>query len=218
MPEIGGEFCFEKEQEDGNIFPPAASHAVLLSTMTLARSFLAVAALAAGAFLSAAETPARVPGLAIGERAPAFVLKDSANAEVSLAALLARGPVALVFYRSADWCPYCRKQLQDLQKNLAAIESAGVQIVGVSYDSTAISATAANKLGLTFPLLSDTGSKVIDAYGIRNAEAKGRTAGIPHPVVFVIDRQGIIRAKLAREHYRDRPESAEIIAAIRALK
>ncbi len=42
-------------------------------------------------------------GLAVGQSAPSFTLKDQNGAEVSLASLLGKGPVALVFYRSADW-------------------------------------------------------------------------------------------------------------------
>ncbi|MBL9199415.1 MAG: peroxiredoxin family protein [Opitutaceae bacterium] len=180
------------------------------------KSFIVLTAFASTVALHAGEMS--VPGLAIGARAPGFALKNSAGADVTLASLLDRGPIALVFYRSADWCPYCKKQLQDLQKNLGSIEQAGVRLVGISYDSVAVGAAATAKLGVAFPLLSDAGSKVIDAYGIRNATAKGRAEGIPHPVVFLVDRQGVIRAKLARDNYRDRPESAEIIAAAKALK
>ena len=42
-------------------------------------------------------------GLAVGQKAPAFTLKDQNDRDVSLAALLKKGPVALVFYRSASW-------------------------------------------------------------------------------------------------------------------
>ena len=42
-------------------------------------------------------------GLAVGQKAAAFVLKDQNGREVSLDSLLKRGPAALVFYRSADW-------------------------------------------------------------------------------------------------------------------
>lgn len=157
------------------------------------------------------------PGLRVGARAPDFTLSTSADAEVTLRTLLAKGPVALAFVRSADWCPFCRKQLEALQKDLSMISTAGVQLLAVSYDAPATNAAAAKKLGLTFPLLSDVGSKVIDAYGIRNQEAKGRSAGVPHPVVFIIDREGMIRGKLMRDNYRDRPESAEIIAGARGL-
>jgi peroxiredoxin len=159
-----------------------------------------------------------VPGLGIGVRAPGFSLPSSTGGSADLGELLARGPVALAFVRSADWCPYCRRQLQDLEKNMARIKAAGVQLVALSYDAPATNAAAAKKLGLTFPLLSDAGSKVIDAYGIRNHEARGRSAGIPHPVLFLVDAQGVIRAKLGRENYRDRPEAAEILAAAKALR
>lgn len=158
-----------------------------------------------------------MPGLKVGEKAPDFTLKNSAGEDVALQALLKKGKVALVFVRSADWCPFCRRQLQDLQKDLKAIESTGVQLIAVSYDSPATNAAARSKLGLTFPLLSDTGSKIIDAYGIRNHEATGRTDGIPHPVVYIIDQQSMIRVKLMRDGYRERPESAEIIAGVKTL-
>ncbi len=42
-------------------------------------------------------------GLAVGKKAPAFTLKDQNERDVSLAMLLKKGPVALVFFRSADW-------------------------------------------------------------------------------------------------------------------
>ncbi len=159
-----------------------------------------------------------MPGLKVGEKAADFTLKNSAGEDVALQALLKKGKVALVFVRSADWCPFCRRQLQDLQKNLKDIEESGVQLVAISYDSPTMNSAAAVKLGLTFPLLSDEGSKTIDAYGIRNETATGRGAGIPHPGVFILDQQDVIRVKLMRDGYRDRPESAEIIAAVKSIK
>jgi len=158
------------------------------------------------------------PGLRVGDSAPDFKLASSAGDPLSLQDLRSSGPVALVFVRSTEWCPFCRRQLQDLQKSLKEIEATGVRLVALSYDSPATNTTAAAKLGLTFPLLSDAGSKVIDAYGIRNHEATGRGDGIPHPAVFIVDRQGVIRAKLMRDGYRDRPESSEIITAVQRLK
>lgn len=43
------------------------------------------------------------PGLLIGERAPSFALEDQHGKRVSLESLLEKGPIALVFFRSADW-------------------------------------------------------------------------------------------------------------------
>jgi cytochrome oxidase Cu insertion factor (SCO1/SenC/PrrC family) len=42
-------------------------------------------------------------GLAVGQQASDFTLKDQNDRDVSLSALLKKGPVALVFFRSADW-------------------------------------------------------------------------------------------------------------------
>jgi peroxiredoxin len=158
------------------------------------------------------------PGLKVGETAPDFTLSSSAGGSVTLTTALAEGPVALVFVRSADWCPFCRRQLEDLQTALKDIEATGLRLIAVSYDAPAKGTAAAKKLGLTYPLLSDPESKVITAYGILNHEAMGKGAGIAHPVAFILDRQGVVRAKLMRDNYRDRPESTELIAAARSLK
>lgn len=98
-------------------------------------------------------------------------------------------------------------------------EAAGVQVVGISYDSVEVLKRAATKLSVSFPLLSDQGSKTIDAYGVRNKEASGpRLEGIPHPVTFVLDQKGVIRAKLFHEGYRERHTSAELIKAAKEIR
>ncbi len=43
------------------------------------------------------------PGLEVGVKAPAFKLKDQNEKDVELSGLLKKGPVALVFFRSASW-------------------------------------------------------------------------------------------------------------------
>jgi peroxiredoxin len=73
----------------------------------------------------------------------------------------------------------------------------------------------AGQKNVTFPLLSDAGSKTIDAFGIRNKEAPARWNGIPHPGTFVIDQKGVIRAKLFLEGYRERHA---VDALVKALK
>ena len=91
-----------------------------------------------------------------------------------------------------------------------ALEKAGVQVVGVSYDSTEVLSQFAKRRKVTFPLLADVGSKVISAYGLRNAARKD---GIPHPGTVIIGTDGKVIAKLFHEGYRKRHLSKEIIAA-----
>jgi peroxiredoxin len=71
---------------------------------------------------------------------------------------------------------------------------------------------------ITFPLLSDPGSRTIDAYHVRNAAAEGKTQGIPHPGTFILDRAGVIRAKLFLEGYRDRHTTEALVIAAKAIE
>ena len=101
----------------------------------------------------------------------------------------------------------------ELQSNLAALKKAGIQPVAISYDSLALLQRFANDRKISFPLLSDSGSTVIDAFKIRNPRGRGRLNGIPHPGSFIIGKDGKIIAKLAHEGYRERHTSQQIIAA-----
>ena len=47
--------------------------------------------------------PPEMTGLEVGKQAPLFTLKNQDGKDVELRDLLKQGPVALVFYRSADW-------------------------------------------------------------------------------------------------------------------
>ena len=105
-----------------------------------------------------------------------------------------------------------------MQRNLKSIEEAGVQVVGISYDEPAALKRFADQMKISFPLLSDPGSKVIDAYHIRNEAAKGRAVGVPNPGTFILDREGVIRAKLFLEGYRERHTTEALIEAAKSIK
>ena len=95
------------------------------------------------------------------------------------------------------------------------IEATGGQLVAISYDSVAILKRFAANSAITYPLLSDTGSKTIDAYGIRNKEAPERFSGIPHPSTFILDTKGVIRAKLFLEGYKERHAPEALVQALK---
>jgi peroxiredoxin len=154
-------------------------------------------------------------GLAIGKSAPAFTLTDQNGRQVSLQSLLKKGPVAVVFHRSVDWCLYCKLQMAQLQRILNEIEAAGGQVVGISYDPVEKIEPFAKRNRITFPLLSDAGSKTIDAYGIRSSEAPPEKSGFARHAAFIIDQDGVIRSKLFRLSYRERPAVDALINAIK---
>ena len=106
-----------------------------------------------------------------------------------------------------------------LQAELNKIEGAGIQLVAISYDSAENLKEFADKNKITFPLLSDAGSKTIDAYGVRNekTEPGSRQDGIPHPGTFLVDKDGVVRAKLFYSVVR-RHTPAELIEAAEKIK
>mgnify|MGYP000367029202 CR=1 FL=1 len=87
----------------------------------------------------------------------------------------------------------------------------GYGLVAVSYDSLDTLKAFADKQGITFPMLSDAGSKTISAWGILNKEATGRTAGIPHPGTFIIDRAGTIVSRTFEQPYQERRSATSIL-------
>ncbi len=68
---------------------------------------------------------------------------------------------------------------------------------------------------ISFPLLSDADGSVIESFGVRNRETRGI---LPHPGFFIIDREGVIRTKLAFEGYKKRHGAADIIQSVRDLE
>lgn len=72
----------------------------------------------------------------------------------------------------------------------------------------------ADRQHITYPLLSDTDSKIIRTFGILNETVKPGTAafGIPYPGVYVVDVQGKVVAKYFEDDYADRISTADILA------
>ena len=105
-----------------------------------------------------------------------------------------------------------------LQADLEKIKASGIHVVGISYDQVPVLKKFSDGHKITFPLLADPGSKTIDAYHIRNEAAKGKAVGVPDPGTFIVDKSGVIRAKLFLEGYRTRHTTDELIGAAKAVK
>src|SRR5512146_2222280 len=77
--------------------------------------------------------------------------------------------------------------MQNFQKNLKRLEAADTQVLGVSMDSSFSNKAWAEKIGVTFPLLSDWGGKVSRQYGVFNP-----AYGANRRVTFLIGTDGKI--------------------------
>jgi peroxiredoxin len=131
----------------------------------------------------------------VGDRAPSFTLKDQNDRELSLESMLKKGPVALVFVRSVQWCSYCQLQTVQLSQNLEKVQAAGGQVAIVCYDAPEKVKRFAERGKIKIPVLSDSDSKTIEAYGMRARTGAGEQVGSSQHGTFVIDRSGIVRSK-----------------------
>ena len=129
--------------------------------------------------------------LAPGDPAPDFTLPDADGNQVSLAGL--RGQRVIIYFYPAAMTPGCTKQACDFRDSKADLTRAGYTVLGISPDSPAKLARFREKEGLTFPLLSDTGREVLQAYGAYGEKTMyGRTTVGVIRSTFIIDADGKI--------------------------
>lgn len=119
-----------------------------------------------------------------------------------------RGTV-FVATRSVDWCPYCMKQMIQLQEHKAAYDEAGIALVAMTYDEPALQQVFVDKWGIEYPLLHDVDTLSFKTLGILNKSYQpGDDAyGIPYPGSIVINPEGKVVGKLFLEAYSVRVDA-----------
>jgi peroxiredoxin Q/BCP len=101
--------------------------------------------------------------LAVGDAAPDFTLPTADGGEFRLADH--RGRSVVVYFYPAAMTPGCTTQACDFRDNLASLQGAGYDVVGVSPDQPEKLAKFVEKESLTFPLAADPDKTVLEAYG-----------------------------------------------------
>lgn len=183
----------------------------------------------ATAELEAAHSLRSVPSA--GDPAPAFELPNQSGQPVSLAGLVAAGPVVMVFYRGV-WCPYCNVTLRAYQQHASELRALGASIVAISPQLPDKSLDMAERNALDYDVLSDVGAVAARAYGLAFripdylVEAYRRlghplpafngtdTWELPIPATFVIDRQAIVRFSAATPDYTQRADPADLVKVL----
>lgn len=122
--------------------------------------------------------------LEIGQAAPDFKLKGPGGQAVTLSEYRDSRNVVLVFYPLA-FSPVCSHQLPAIKKEIARFEDLEATVLGISVDSHYSSTAFAERLRLSFPLLSDFKREASAAYGVLIHEA-----GHSGRAIFVVDKQG----------------------------
>jgi len=90
----------------------------------------------------------------------------------------------------------------------------GAEVVAIAVTPTFAQMAFADRLGIDFPLLSDWGGAVSEAYGVRYDVWKGH-AGLAKRSVFVVGRDGMISYRWYTEDAHDIPDVEEVVTALR---
>jgi peroxiredoxin len=127
--------------------------------------------------------------LAVGDRATDFTLVDHLGAEVSLAGVLERANVVVIFVPFA-FSGICTGELRAVRDGLEDFQHDGIQVLAISCDPMFALRAWADAEGYFFPLLSDfwPHGQVAQQFGVFNAEK-----GFAQRGTFLIDREGIVR-------------------------
>lgn len=171
---------------------------------------------------------------ATGDVAPSFTLRDQDGAPVSSSALLAQGPLVLTFYRGV-WCPYCNLELAAIQAALPDILGRGANVVAISPQTPVNSRKAARDNKLAFPILSDAGGELGEAFGLRfrlpdylvdlyksfkndlptfNDDPSWT---LPMPARYVVGVDGVIAYAEVNPDYTRRPDPSELLPVLDRL-
>jgi peroxiredoxin len=126
--------------------------------------------------------------ISAGEPAPDFTLPNHKGEEVSLSDF--RGSKVMLVFYPTDFSPVCSDQLSVYQEVLGQIEGEGVQLLGISVDSSWSHNAFRKQLGIEIPLLADFHPKgeMSSRYGAYIAEF-----GIANRSLVLIDEEGVVR-------------------------
>ncbi len=116
-----------------------------------------------------AADPAKTPKA--GDKAPLVSGKDQDGKTWNLADHVGKKIVLLYFYPKDD-TQGCTLQACGLRDRMGDLKKDGVEVVGVSFDSSESHQKFIAKHMLNFTLLADTDGRIADTFGVRREEGK----------------------------------------------
>jgi peroxiredoxin len=157
-------------------------------------------------------------GPPVGKKTPAISAVNTQEQAVNIKQLSKDKGLILLFFRSADWCPFCKKHLIELNNQAEQFTELGYGLAAISYDNTAILTAFAEQQMISYPLLSDQNAQTMLAYNILNKTYVLGDAnyGIPYPGVVVIDNHGNVLHKHFFKGYKKRVKFTDLYLQLKS--
>lgn len=153
----------------------------------------------------------------IGQKAPEFALPDTDRKTRSLGEFTRQGETILAFFPFA-FSGTCDKEMCMFRDDFGILRASGVQLVGISVDSSYSLKAFAQTYNLWFPLLSDFNKKVMKLYGVLQDSWVGLGfKGVAKRSVFLVDRRSILRYRWVTDAPSNEPPYQEVMKAVQKL-
>jgi len=122
----------------------------------------------------------------LGEPAPALVVQELNGETFDLAAL--RGKVVIINFW-ATWCPPCRQEMPALDAFYRRYHADGLEMIGLAANRTHERSDVARVMeSFSYP-----------AAMLRDCKSNGFSDPTEIPITYIVDPQGVVRAKLTPE-------------------
>lgn len=167
-------------------------------------------------------------GLNVNDKAPDFTAIDQNGTKINLNKALKKGSVVLVFYRG-QWCPYCNKQLKQLEDSISFIKAKGATVFAITPELPENISKTIEKTKASYSILFDDGLKIMNeykvafqvedktvekykGYGIDFLKVNGNNgASLPVPAVYVVNKKGKIIYRFFDINYTKRSTIKDIL-------
>ena len=189
---------------------------VFTNLRRIASQFAVIASLTLISSIANAEMKSIEAGPQIGSKVADLNLLDQFSDKQDLSNILGPEGAIIVLFRSADWCPFCKRHLLELNAEAEAFKQAGYGVTAISYDSPEILRIFSQSNKLNYSLLSDQNVESFKALKVVNAEysAGDRHYGIPYPGVIVVNKNAEVVHKYFFEGYKQRVKFKQLLQTL----
>ena len=119
----------------------------------------------------------------------------------------------ILFFRGA-WCNYCKKQLQEVEKNISKLNDKNIKFLALSSDTKMNSSVLKTFLKLSFPVLSDPDFTIINDYKLK---VTYKDKDVSKPAIFIYNQQHEEVFQIIGENYEDRLSAEALLETINNL-
>lgn len=179
-------------------------------------------------FLFLQNTKAQEQQFKLGDKAADINAITNDGSNFSLEKATKKGSVIVLFYRGY-WCPFCSKQLKELNDSLEFLTAKGVTVVAITPENVESVAKTVTKTKASFAIISDTTNCILKAYGV-NFKVEDKTierykgfgvdlvktnsnadVSLPVPAVYIINKNRVFKYIWFEKDYRKRPSVKELL-------